>query len=216
MGPTASPCHHRFVTGVLSGVRYRCADCERDVTGRAWTQPCLCGGTYRVCVYLDETFYRMPDRPGLPQFDPLKDWRIKFLQLSWNLSRLEREYNSTVRLSPEAVRDTVAATLRCCVDLADWLIAGPEPRTVTAGNLERLLHSDPLRVAAAFCGRGGEAASVRLAPVPFAPTARFWIEHDRPGAKPVRYDALDLARRCGLAWRQFLAAYGVVPPSWDG
>lgn len=203
------------MTGVRSGARYRCAGCARDVTGHGWAEPCLCGGTYRVRVDSEETLYRMPDLPGLPRFDPLKDWRIKFLQLSWNLSRMEREFGSATPLPSETVRATVVLTLRCCVDLADWLIAGPEPHTVTAGDLARLLRADPLRVAADFCGRGDGAAIVRLTPVAFAPTARFWIEHGRPGARTVRYDALDLARRCREEWRRFLVGRGVVPPRWD-
>jgi hypothetical protein len=167
-----------------------------------------------VCVDSHETLYRMPDRPGLPRFDPFKDWRVKFLQLSWNLSCLESEYDSDLRVSPESVRSTVTLTLTCCADLADWMTAGPELHLVTAGNLERLLQADPLRVAADFCGRGAGSASVRLAPVAFAPRVRFWVEHTRPGAKPVRYDALDLARRCHEAWRQFLAGQGVALPHW--
>jgi hypothetical protein len=204
------------VTEVRSGARYRCAACARDVTGLAWTQPCLCGETYRARVDADETLYRMPDLPGLPRFDPLKDWRIKFLQLSWNVTCLERQYNSTARLPPDAVRTTVALALTCCVDLADWLTAGPEPHTVTARDLDRLLRSDPLRVAADFCGRSGCTGSVRLVPVAFAATSRFWIEHSVTGAKPMRYDALDLVRRCRETWRQYLRGHGVVLPRWDG
>lgn len=203
------------VTGVVSGARYRCASCDRDVTTRPWAQPCLCGATYRVRADPDGAFYRMPDRPGLPRFDPLKDWRIKFLQLSWNLSRLEQDYSSPVRLPPEAVRATLTLTLQSCVDLADWLLAGPEPHTATAGAIERLLQADPLRVAAGFCRPGTGTGNVRLLPVAFAPTARFWVEHARPGEKPVRYDALDLARRCAEAWRQFLIGCGVAPPRWE-
>jgi hypothetical protein len=101
------------------------------------------------------------------------------------------------------------------VELADWLTAGPEPHTVTAADLERLLRADPLRVAADFCGRGAGAGAVRLVPVAFAPTTRFWVEHAPPGAKPARYDALDLARRCREAWRLYLAGHGVVLPDWD-
>jgi len=203
------------VTEVRSGARYRCAACARDVTGLAWTQPCLCGETYRARVDMDETLYRMPDLPGLPRFDPLKDWRIKYLQLSWNVSSLDRQYVSAVRLPPDTVRATVVLALRCCVDLADWLTAGPEPHTVTARDLERLLHADPLRVAADFCGRSGGTGSVRLTPVAFAPTSRFWIEHSLPGTKPVRYDALDLVRRCREAWRQYLGSHAVTLPRWE-
>jgi hypothetical protein len=159
----------------------------------------------------------MPDLPGLPRFDPFKDWRIKYLQLGWNVSCLSRQYDSAARLAPEAVRDTVSLTLRCCVELADWLTAGPEPHTVTAADLERLLRTDPLRVAAHYCGRGAGASvgSVRLVPVAFAPATRFWVEHARPGAKPARYDALDLARRCREAWQLYLAGHGVALPNWD-
>jgi hypothetical protein len=204
------------VTQVRSGARYCCAACGRDVTGLAWTRPCLCGETYRARIDTDETLYRMPDVPGLPRFDPLKNWRIKYLQLSWNVSCLDRQYSSLTQLPPEAVRTTVTQALRCCVDLADWLTAGPEPRTVTARDLERLLQADPLRVAADFCGHGGGDASVRLTPVAYAPTARFWIEHVRPGAKPIRYDALDLVRRCRETWRQYLRGHGAELPRWDG
>lgn len=213
-GPRPSATIDR-VTVVRSGARYRCAACARDVTGLAWTQPCLCGATYRARSDMDETLYRMPDVPGLPRFDPLKDWRVKFLQLTWNLSCLDRQYNSATRLAPDAVRATVALALQCCVDLADWLTAGPEPHTVTARDLDRLLAADPLRVAADFCGRRGCTGSARLAPVAFAPTTRFWIEHTRPGTKPTRYDALDLLRRCREAWQQYLADHGVALPRWE-
>jgi hypothetical protein len=204
------------VTGVVVRARYRCAGCERDVTALPWAQACLCGGTYRVCVDADEIYYRMPERPNLPRFDPFKDWQVKYLQASWNLSGLERDYHSPVRLPPEAVRATLALALRACVDLADWLLAGPEPHTVTAGAVERLLRTDPLQVAVEFCRPDPDAPRVRLVPVAFAPTARFWVEHARPGEKPVRYDALDLTRRCLDAWRQFLIGCGVAPPRWDG
>jgi hypothetical protein len=164
---------------------------------------------------MDETLYRMPDLPGLPKFDPLKDWRIKYLQLSWNVSCLDRQYASAVRLPADAVRATVVLALGCCVDLADWLTAGPEPHTVTGRDLDRLLQTDPLRVAADFCGRAGSTGSVRLAPVAFAATPRFWVEHSLPGTKPVRYDALDLVRRCREAWRQYLGRHAVTLPRWE-
>jgi hypothetical protein len=183
-----------------------------------WTSACLCGCTYRERIDTAETLYRMPEHANLPQFDPFKDWRIKSLQVSWNIAELERAYRSDAPLDPEQVRRTVEMTLASCLDLADWLISGPEPHAVTAGEIERLLRADPLRVCVALHAHAApddSIGSVRLVPVAFAPTPRYWVHYTRPGAKPVRYDALDLAERCRAAWRDFLAGYGVVLPSWD-
>jgi hypothetical protein len=54
-----------------------------------------------------------------------------------------------------------------------------------------------------------------LVPVAFARPPRYWVEHRRPGANPVRFDALDLLEHCLRAWQAFLSARRVQLPSWE-
>lgn len=205
------------MTRILPGARYRCADCGRDLSGTALAVPCLCGSTYRLRIDSDETLYRMPDRPGLPRFDPFKDWEIKYLQLSWNVSQLAHAYRSGIGFDAGDVRRIVEMAFASCADLGGWLVSGPEPHTVTPGDIDRFMQSDPVRLCKVPRDQRSatDGESIRLVPVAFAPTPRFWVEHTRPGNKPMRFDSLDLAERWLDAWTQFLAGYGVAVPTWE-
>jgi hypothetical protein len=196
------------VTGVLGAPQYVCADCGRDATGRIPTLPCLCGSTYRLRADPADS-YRVVTERALPWFDPFKDWTVKYLQLTWNVNQLRRLYAAGTD-GPAAVLRAARMSFVSCVELGDWLVAGPEPHSVTPGEVTRLLAGSPLDVAAALAS-GGPAT---LSAVAFSRPARAWADYRRPGAKPVRYDALDLAERCLASWRAFLSARGVSLPSW--
>jgi hypothetical protein len=101
---------------------------------------------------------------------------------------------------------------RRCAD--EWLVSGPEPVSVTPGDVERALATPPLSVCAATRSTD-PAGSTRVFPVAFSDPPHFWVEHRRPARKPVRYDALDLVDRCLRTWQAFLKERGVVLPTWQ-
>jgi hypothetical protein len=98
--------------------------------------------------------------------------------------------------------------------LGDWLVSGPEPAGITPGEVERVLAADPLALCTTF-GAAAPAPNSQLVPVAFSDPPRFWIEHQRPDVKPVRYDALDLLDRCLRTWQSFLKERGVRLPTWQ-
>lgn len=204
-------CHHRGVT--MARPRYLCDECGRDLSDLSLSAACLCGAHTRRRVDSADTVYRRPATPDEPQWDPLKDWTTKYLQLEWNLQQLRRLYAPDSRAAADEVRRIVGTSLRAALGLGEWLTAGPEPVTVTPGDVARLLESAPLSVCAAFDAPNADG-SASVLPVAFSRPPHFWVEHRTAGAKPVRYDALDLLERCLRAWHNFLTARGVALPSW--
>jgi hypothetical protein len=148
-----------------------------------------------------------------PRWDPLKDWSAKYLQLIWNVGQLRLLSAPGSTAAAEDVRRIVHTTFAAAADLGDWLSAGPEPASVSPGDVERLISREPL-IAGTALVRESPDRSARLVPVGFASPPRFWLEYRRPNAKPVRYEALDLAQRCVITWQGFLGARGVSLPSW--
>ena len=205
-------CHDRLV-GIPVQARFVCDRCGRDRTASPPLEPCICGGTARRRVDLSDSFRRPIGVPA-PPWDPLKDWTAKYLQFSWNVAQLRRLYAPGSEAASAEVRRIVDITFASCVGLADWLSAGPEPASVIPGDVERFVAVDPVAVAAALLERRSDA-SARVVPVGFSKPPHFWVECHRPPAKPVRYDALDLAERCLLAWQRFLRDRGVPLPVWQ-
>lgn len=190
-------------------IRSICDDCGRDapLLGR-----CRCGSTVRRRVDPGDVF-RRPATDDAPRWDPLKDWSTKYLQLLWNLEQLHRFDAPGSGADQADVRRTVELTFAASSSLATWLTAGPEPASVTPGDVSRLLAADPLRIAAALTSpTDGERA--RLVPVGFSRPPRFWVEYQRPPRRPVRYEARDLASRCVVTWQGFLTQRGVRLPTW--
>lgn len=208
------------MTVVRAGdAQYLCEGCGRDLSGISLSAACLCGAVTRRRVDHGEAVYRRPATPDEPSWDPLKDWTAKYLQFVWNIQQLRRLYAPGSTADREEVRRIVATSLRAALDLADWITSGPEPASVTPGDVTRLLAAEPLSVCAAFggsvdSGGTGESATAVVLPVAFSRPPHFWVEHRRPPDTPLRYDALDLLERCLSAWQQFLTARGVDLPSW--
>lgn len=200
------------MTGVLGPTQYSCAECGRDASLRAPTTPCLCGGTARLRADPGDSYRIVSDRI-FPWYDPFKDWTVKYLQFTWNLQQLRHAYVSDPGLEPAALCTTARVTFISCAEVADWLVAGPEPVSVTPGALTRLFAIEPLSIARAFTSSGDALA--RLVPVAFSRPTHAWVDFRRPGTKPVRYDALDLAERCLDTWRRFLRGRSVAVPSWE-
>ena len=200
------------MTGVLGPVQYSCADCGRDASLRAPSTPCLCGSTARLRADPEDSYRLVSDR-ALPWFDPFKDWTVKYLQFTWNVQQLRHAYTVDDGGTAERLCKSALITFTSCAELADWLVAGPEPVSVTPGALARLFATEPLSVTRALKPEGGGAA--RLVPVAFSRPPHAWVDYRRPEAKPVRYDALDLAERCLDAWHQYLHGCGVAVPSWE-
>jgi hypothetical protein len=210
------------MTGGLRA-RYVCDRCGRDLGPRRLSSRCLCGDAVWRRIDPADTFGR-PATADTPGWDPLKDWAAKYLQFTWNIAALRRLGDADSAADAGEVRRAIEATFRAARELADWLTAGPEPATVTPGDLDRFTAEEPLSVAVAL-GAAGEAGdrvdgpdrtgSAHLVPVGFARPPRFWVEHRAPAARPVRYDALDLAQRCLFAWQRFLRTRGVQLPSWS-
>lgn len=190
-------------------VRYVCDSCGRDVSPG---ERCRCGSTDRRRVDPGDVFRRPGTEDG-PRWDPLKDWTAKYLQLTWNVAQLRRLVGPGSEASEPEIRQIAELTFASSSSLGDWLTAGPEPVAVTPGDVERLLAAEPLCAGAALGGRT-RTGTARLVPVGFARPPRFWVEYRRPNAKPVRYDALDLADRCLVAWQVFLTTRGVPLPTW--
>lgn len=197
-----------MVTMQIGAVRYTCARCGRDTADRALAAPCLCGETLRMRVGGDD--YALPGRAAL-RFDATKNWAAKYLQCTWNLRRLRTLY-SDPSVADGEVRECIVRTLTSCWDLADWLVAGSEPRQITQGAINRLAAADPLRVCRAL--GGGAEAQAMIVPARMPGTIRMWIEYRAPGKAPVRFDALDLADRSVAAWNAFLVTHGVALPQW--
>jgi hypothetical protein len=196
------------VTMQIGAVRYRCARCGRDTADRPLAGACVCGETLRMRIDADS--YALPGRASLC-FDATKNWAAKYLQCTWNLRRLRSIYSDQTVADGE-VRECIVRTLTSCWDLADWLVAGSEPRQITHGAIQRLAATDPLRVCRAL--GGGTEAQAMIVPARIRGTIRMWIEYRAPGKSPVRYDALDLADRSVAAWNAFLVAHGVPLPQW--
>jgi hypothetical protein len=195
------------------GARYLCDECGRDLSELSLSAPCVCGAVTRRRVDGADTMYRRPATPDQPNWDPLKDWTAKYLQLVWNAQQLRRLYASGSDAGADEVQRIVLTSVRAAVGLGEWLTSGPEPVSVTPGDVTRLVAAEPLSVCAGFSRTDG-AASSRVVPVAFSSPPHFWVEHRRPNAKPVRYDALDLLERCLRTWQNFLTARGVALPTW--
>jgi hypothetical protein len=212
-GPGAAPavCHDSAMNGVTRP-RYLCDRCGRELPPGLPARPCTCGGTGRRRVDPADAFGRPPTADA-PRWDPLKDWAAKYLQLTWNVGQLRRLSAAGSEASAEEIRRIIETTFAAARDLADWLAAGPEPASVSPGDVDRLAAESPLAVGTALV-RGSAAGTARLVPVGFARPPRFWVEYQRPNAKPVRYEALDLAERCLVRWQTFLSSRGVRLPSW--
>ena len=195
------------------GARYLCDECGRDLSGVSMSARCVCGSATRRRVDDGDAVYRRPTTDNSPQWDPLKDWTARYLQLIWNLQQLRLLYTPGAEADADAVRRIVETSLIAAVGLGDWLTSGPEPVSVTPGDIGRLIAAEPLAVCAAFAGRDTSATTAVL-PVAFSRPPHFWVEHRRPNEKPVRFDALDLLERCLRAWQHFLTARGVTLPTW--
>jgi hypothetical protein len=198
------------VSGLVRG-RYLCDDCGREVFPTV-PGPCICGSTVRRRIDPADAFGRPKTVPA-PVWDPLKDWATKYLQFTWNVGQLRRLSAPGSATDADEVRRIVHSTFAAALGLADWLTSGPEPASVSPGDVARLVAGTPLSVCAALVRPDG-VASARLVPVGFARPPRFWVEYRRPPGKPIRYDALDLAGRCLVAWQHFLTARAVTLPSW--
>jgi hypothetical protein len=196
------------------GAHYLCDQCGRDLSGVSLSQVCLCGATTRRRVDLRDAVYRRPSSPDTPRWDPLKDWVAKYLQLVWNVQQLRRMYAPESTAGADEVRRIVDTSFGAALHLGEWLMAGPEPVSVTPGDVARLVATEPLSVCVAFSSPDDDVSS-RVLPVGFSRPPHFWVEHRRPNAKPVRYDALDLLERCLRAWQAFLTSHGVDLPSWQ-
>jgi hypothetical protein len=196
----------------VARVRFVCDGCGRELPPGPVAAPCPCGGTGRRRVDPADAFGR-PATPDAPRWDPLKDWAAKYLQLTWNVGQLRRLSAAGSAATAEEIRGIVETTFAAARDLGDWLAAGPEPASVSPGDVDRLAAEPPLAVGNALV-RGTPAATARLVPVGFAKPPRFWVEYQRPNAKPVRWEALDLAERCLVRWQSFLSVRGVRLPSW--
>ena len=195
------------------GARYLCDECGRDLSGLSLAAVCVCGGVTRRRVDSTDTMYRRPATTDAPHWDPLKDWAAKYLQFVWNVHQLRRLYAPGSTAEADEVRRIVVTSVRAAVGLADWLSSGPEPVSVTPGDVARLVAAEPLSLCAGF-GAPEDAAHSRVVPVAFSRPPHFWVEHRQPNAKPVRYDALDLLERCLRAWQNFLTERGVTLPTW--
>jgi hypothetical protein len=195
--------------------RYLCDRCGRDLSGVSLTAACVCGAVTRRRVDSADAVYRRPVTDNGPQWDRLKDWTAKYLQLLWNVQQLRRMYPPGVSVDPDEVRRIVETSLTAVVGLADWLTSGPEPASVLPGDVARLMAAEPLSICVAFASADPEARP-RVLRVAFSDPPHYWVEHRRPYDKPVRYDALDLLERCLRAWQNFLTARGVTLPTWQG
>jgi hypothetical protein len=196
-----------------AGARYLCDRCGRDLSAVSMSAACVCGSAMRRRVDSGEVVYRRPATPDAPRWDPLKDWEAKYLQLVWNVQQLRRLYAPGSGADADEVRRIVDTSLMAARHLGDWLVSGPEPASVTPGDVDRLLATEPLSLCAAV-DTPDPAVTTRVLPVAFSRPPHFWVEHRRPNAKPVRYDALDLLERCLRTWLAFLTVRGVRLPTW--
>ncbi len=194
------------------GARYLCDRCGRDLSALGLSGPCVCGAVTRRRVDGGDAVYRRPATDDAPQWDPLKDWTARYLQLVWNVQQLRRLYTADGADADE-VRRIVETSCTAAVGLGEWLTSGPEPVSVTPGDVARLITSQPLSVCAAF-GSPDQAVHTRVLPVAFSRPPHFWVEYRTPNAKPVRFDALDLLEHCLRTWQNFLTARRVPLPSW--
>lgn len=195
---------------------YLCSDCGRDLSGVRMSTACLCGAHSRRRIDVGGAAYRRPLTAQSPPWDPLKDWTVKYLQFTWNVSQLRLMYEGGSAAEAAAVRCIVDSTFASCVSLAEWLTFGAEPASVSPGDLDRFLAAEPLSVCVALAARSDpDEPTSRVVPVAFASRHQYWVEYRRPRAKTVRYDALGLAEQCLLAWRSFLLARGVKLPNWQ-
>ncbi|HZC73501.1 MAG TPA: hypothetical protein VE442_22590 [Jatrophihabitans sp.] len=200
----------------VGSARYLCDECGRDLSGVSLAATCVCGAAIRRRVDGADTMYRRPtsaESDDEPPWDPLKDWTAKYLQLVWTVHQLRRLYAPGSGAEADEVRRIVITSFRAAVGLGDWLVSGPEPTSVTPGDVARLVETDPLSVCADF-GRPDGAANSQVVPIAFSSPPHFWVEHRRPNATPVRYDALDLLERCLRTWQNFLTERGVALPTW--
>jgi hypothetical protein len=197
-----------------AGARYLCDQCGRDLSGVSMSAACVCGSVTRRRVDGGDAVYRRPLTSDAPSWDPLKDWTARYLQLVWNVQQLRRLYTPGSDAEADEVRRIVETSLTAAVRLGDWLTSGPEPASVTPGDIARLIAGEPLSICAGFTATSPSATS-QVLPVAFSRPPHFWVEHRKPNDKPVRYDALDLLERCLRTWQNFLGARGVELPTWQ-
>jgi hypothetical protein len=215
--------------------RYQCADCGRDLTGVGFAVACLCGATYRRRVEADPAVFRRPADADAVPADRFKDWTVKYLQFTWNVTQLRRLYSPGAAADAAELRTIAEHVFSSCSELADWLSTGPEPACITPAEVARLVAAEPLCIALAVA-RSGPASRTTSVPVPvvkpfdasrsmsmpraalipvrFAGQPRLWVQYELPGAKAARYDAHDLAERCLRSWLAFFHDRPVVLPTW--
>jgi hypothetical protein len=203
------------MSGLDAGAQYRCDRCGRDLSGMNLRIPCVCGAVARRRVDSIGAMYRRPLAAQSPPWDPFKDWSVKYLQFTWNVVQLRRLYARRSGADAAEVRGIVEATFATCAQLADWLSSGPEPVTVTPGQVAQLIRTEPLSVCIALTAADDAAATSRIVTGTLGGDLRFWVEYRRPGARPTRHDALDLAEQCLRSWRRFLIERDVTLPSWE-
>lgn len=203
------------MSGLDARAQYRCDRCGRDLSGISLRIPCLCGGIARRRVDSTGAMYRRPLAAQSPPWDPFKDWSVKYLQFTWNVVQLRRLYARRSGAEAAEVRGIIEVTFASCSQLADWLSSGPEPVTVTPGDVAQLIRTEPLSVCTALRALDDVAATSRIVTGTLGGELRFWVEHRRPGAKATRHDALDLAEQCLRSWQTFLTERGVTLPSWE-
>jgi hypothetical protein len=203
-----------MVNVAASRAQYRCDGCGRDLSEFSLGRPCPCGAIRRRRTDADGAVFRRPLTVESPRWDPFKDWSVKYLQFTWNVMQLRWLYAPGSGADAAEVRRIVERTFASCSNLAEWLSSGPEPVSVTPGDVAQFVKTEPLSVSAALTTARSSATS-RIIAVGFAEQPRYWIEYQQPGAKPLRYDALDLAEQCLRAWHAFLTERAVELPTWQ-
>jgi hypothetical protein len=146
-------------------------------------------------------------------YNEYRPWRQKWQDLMSALGQLETAYATEEGQGNEDVRRTTEDFFATCRELADWLWQDKQNANVHKSAVMRFVLGDPhLRLADAMAQttkhhtrRGSADITARITEIRVGPdgaSAKIgWSGAADSGSE----DALDLARRCVIAWQGFLA-----------
>jgi hypothetical protein len=146
-----------------------------------------------------------------------RPWQQKWQDVLHALEQLERAYATEEGQGNEDVRRVVEEFYKTCRELADWLWADRQNTGVDESAVRAFMRDDPLRLADAMAQTtkhhtrwGNDLITARVSEIRVGPDgARAQIGWSRASGESGAEDALDLARRCVVAWQDFIAQNGL-------
>ena len=152
------------------------------------------------------------DASGSVGYNPVRPWQQKWRVVRSGLSAIEATYAAN-DINDEVIRRQVEDFFKDCRELADWLkeqAGKPEAMAYVNSDPDLVLCDGMAQTIKHHTRAGSDPISAWVARVRSGPI-RVDIEWSRPSGASGTEDALDLARRCVVAWEGFFQQRGLDP-----